>query len=169
MKQIKDMNTYTNIVITLSILTIGIIPYSIQAEDYIMNTDDRTYINTYSLYPFNDETDIPTVTKIIFQPSDGSLDNGSYDKLTKIATTKLHTYTNVIALDASMIPSKLTSRATYKDNNGQELIQIGIWRQYLHDSGDNKLWYLFGKLSETTRTSAPQKNSPIQTYYSTNS
>lgn len=104
-----------------------------------------------------------------FQPSDGSLSNGTYNVINKTATTPLHTYNNVIIIDGTVKTPTLNTKAKYVDKQGKEYQMIGSLNMPSEDASDINTYYFFGQQADPKNQDDNEKkkaNMPTQDYYS---
>ena len=107
-----------------------------------------------------------TFNEQMFQPADGSFDNGIYNISNNNAKTKLHNYTNVIAIDGTTITPKLNAQGKFVDKKNNLLEPIGSYSLYSSDSGNTNTYYIFGVVADTQKQTMPANNEPIETYTS---
>jgi hypothetical protein len=122
--------------------------------------------NSLQNYPFPNRNERK---EIYFQPSDGSMSNGIYEINGKTATTNLHSYQDVIAVDGTHATPKLSAKGTYIDQDGKELSSIGSVNIPAEDASpsDRNTYYLFGTITKTIQpTTTKTQNNPTQDYNS---
>lgn len=105
-------------------------------------------------------------TQQIFQPADGSMIHGTYNRKNNTAKTILHNYNNVISIEGTIKTPPLNALGKYVDKTGNQLETIGSFSQYANDSGQTIIYYLFGNLSDPEKSveSNSIENKPIETY-----
>jgi hypothetical protein len=146
----------------LTILAIILCTLCIEKYFYAINNHVDTDTTTYQ-FGFNSD---PTSETQIFQPADGSLDNGWYSKKNDRAKTILNTYKNIIIVDGTENTPKLNSTGKYMDPRNMPLEPVGSFSLYSDDTGNTSIYYLFGTLMHATNEKNRVNNKPIQTYSS---
>ncbi len=144
------MKKLKKIVIIASILTIG--------HYFHASYTDGSDMLQSSIF-----SNLQSSSEQMFQPADGSLSNGTYDKTTHNAKTKLHSYQNVITIDGTTATPTLNAQGKYVDITGNQLEPIGSFNKYSDDSGDINTYYLFGNITDKENLI---NNGPIETYSS---
>ena len=143
------MKITKKIIIAVSILTIG---------NYFNAT--KTPSDSYF------EEDDQAVTEQLFQPSDGSMKNGTYFTTKNTAKTVLNNYEDVIAIDGTKKTPTLNAQGKYVNSSKTQLNAIGSYGKHSNDSGETSIYYLFGTISKKNSSSNKTDNSPNQTYSS---
>jgi len=99
----------------------------------------------------------------MFQPADGSFENGIYKPAESTATTTLYTYENVFIFDGTDSTPELSSTGTYINDDEAELLPIGSFSIYSDKNGENKIYYLFGsKIEKQTKKYNEAQSEPIK-------
>lgn len=191
MKQGSTMKKLLKAAIILSILTIAYYAHADNMDRYYgggqgsprsyIDTDWnqnfwRSYITTKTdpfpgpqgsaqNYPFPDPK---AISQQVFQPSDGSVTNGSYNITNKTAITPMHRYKNVIVVDGTSATPKLNKQGKYIDKQGVQYEAIGSFNIPSQDASDIFIYFIFGQFDDTTTPAKnkTRKNIPIQTFNS---
>lgn len=143
-----------------------------------IDTNTRISMESYIIanpYPSNYPGGIPgqyndenSSNQKYFQPSDGSMTNGTYDVVSKTAKTALHTYNNIIIVDGTIKTPTLNPKATYTYQN-KEYIMVGSMNIPSEDASDINTYYFFGQLADPKNenlAAKKQANVPVQDYNS---
>jgi hypothetical protein len=120
--------------------------------------------NSLQNYPFPNSQERK---ELYFQPSDGSMTNGTYEANSKTAKTALHQYTNVMIVNGTVQTPKLNNKGQYVDSKGNALESIGSMSVPAQDASpsDTNTYYLFGQVVPS-KTTAATKIAPTQDYNS---
>lgn len=188
------MKKVKNIAIILSILTIGNYFYGDDSENYAIDMqrfyggpyDAESYVDTNKdisteSYTSNNNLPFPgpqgsyqnypypnTQSKqIMFQPSDGSLTNGTLEINNKTAQTTLYSYDHVIIINGTVQAPKLNNQGQYVDRQGNQYVAIGSMNVPLQDASDTNIYYIFGRITNK-KSASTSNNAPIQDYNNMN-
>lgn len=144
-----------------------------------IDTNTRISMESYIIanpYPSNYPGGIPgqyndanSSNQKYFQPSDGSMTNGTYDVVNKTAKTALHTYNNIIIIDGTVKTPTLNPKAKYTDAQGKEFQLVGSMNIPSEDASDINTYYFFGQLADDKNenlATKKQANVPVQDYNS---
>ena len=119
-------------------------------KNFVIDTGayKNTYPNNYPGGPSGVYNPANSPYQKYFQPSDGSLTNGTYDVQKKTATTPLHSYKDIIIMDGTYKTPALNENGKFIDQQGNELQPVGSFMQRSQDESDTFMYYLFGKIAD---------------------
>jgi hypothetical protein len=129
------------------------------------NNNNRMFDHTTDIFPEDD----PILRYVhagairYFQPTDGSMQNGTYNASNKSATTMLHTYKDVHSINATRSKIQLNQDNEYIDRKGNKHSLIGIFDEYTLNGGEKQLFYLFGTIA-STKPKTKNTFEPLQGY-----
>lgn len=136
-----------------------------QSGDDMASPENVMFYHSTDIYPEDD----PTIRYVrsdairYFQPADGSMSNGMYHNIEKIAHTKLHDYQDVIEINGTEQQPAMNQKNQYTTQDGKLLDLIGIFDEYSENNGEKNIYYLFGTI-KTVKDKNEVNNQPLFGY-----
>jgi hypothetical protein len=89
---------------------------------------------------------------IMFQPSDGSLENGTYSPITQQALTTNGSYNSITIIPKTSSGPTLTDLGMFKNEQNEEFYPVGTFAYFSEKLGDTTFYCIFGKKINDTLT-----------------
>ncbi len=87
---------------------------------------------------------------ILFQPSDGSLENGTYSPITNQALTSNFSYNQITIVPKTQTGPILNANGMFQSDQGDLLFPVGIFAYFSEKTGDTTFYCIFGKKINTS-------------------